>query len=257
MPNTLILATQRTGSTLLCSELADIGGLGAPGEHLLDWLRNRGGQETLTPDRLDALLAPGRDGDGNVGLKLMADYLPALAELALGERAPQDPVAAGAAFIDSLAERYGPFAVFRIDREDRFDQALSRYLAVYTGVYFRTADGEITQQFAGQCSAEAALECFDVWALDRLMTEICAELRYLDQLGTRLRQPVHPVPYEALCERREETLALACAHAGIAPPATWPRRWMRKVVDPELGERFRREAARQRAAVGYVRRFSA
>lgn len=38
---TLVIASQRSGSTLLCRDIESLGGMGAPREHFLDFLPGR------------------------------------------------------------------------------------------------------------------------------------------------------------------------------------------------------------------------
>lgn len=254
MPSTIILATQRTGSTLLCAEFEAIGGLGRPGEHFLTWLQTAPADALLPEAALDSILDPGRDPDGNVGVKLMADYLPGIARRAPGAVAGEEPVAATVRFVEALARWIGPAVLFRIDRGDLFDQALSGYLAVSTGVYFRTEEGEVTRPInTDRDSHEAALADLNIIRLERHLLRLAADRAFLDRVVQGLGRPVLAVEYDALSERREAVLAACCAHAACPLPGTLPPRWMKKVVDRDLRDRFRQRAAaiwRGRAAQG-------
>ncbi|GMG83564.1 hypothetical protein LNKW23_27770 [Paralimibaculum aggregatum] len=245
MTSTIILATQRTGSTLLCSEFSAMGGLGKPGEHFLPWLRAAAGGARLPRPEFEAIAERGRGRAGTVGVKLMADYLPKLARAWLPPDAvPEaDDVAASAAMLLALEAEWGPAAIFRIDRADRFDQALSRHLATATGIYFRTASGEERRdERAGTLSQEAALETFTPQRLEQILQDIALETDFLDRVCARLARPVCVVEYEALASRREAVLAACCAHAGVPEPGRWPERWMTKVVDRGQRDRFRARA---------------
>ncbi len=242
MPNTVILATQRTGSTLLCSEFTAIGGLGRPGEHFLGWLRAAGEGARLPRSDFEAALEAGRAPDGSVGVKLMADYLPTLGA-AWRAPAPESPEAAAVAFLEALAEEIGPLAVFRIDRSDRFDQALSRYLAAATGVYFKTVEGsEVRREGQPTEPGERLLDGLTPQRLEAILGKIDRECGRLDAIAERLPWPVLSLSYEALVEDRDRVLAACCAHAGVPAPTAWPERWMKKVVDRDLRDRFRRRA---------------
>jgi LPS sulfotransferase NodH len=239
--STIILATQRTGSTLLCSELAELDGFGDPGEHFLPWLGAAPEGARMDGDAFAEAVARGRDATGAVGLKLMADYLHRFAR-ALGIERGDDTEAA-VACLHELEGRIGPAAWFRVDRADIFDQALSRYLATHTGVYFRTERGAVRREEQdARRSADGLLADFNVNWLECLMADIRRETAFLDDVSARLGRPVLAVTYEELSAERERVLAACCAHAGHPPPADWPARWMRKVVDPELRDRFRERA---------------
>lgn len=240
---TLILATQRTGSTLLCSEFEDIGGLGRPGEHVLPWLRDNAEDARLDPVALTAILSRGRDDGGRLGLKLMADYLPRVGR-ALGAR-DAEPLAQALFAIRHIEAVAGRAAIFRLDRLDVFDQALSSYLATATGLFFRTADGEVTDAaMTREASHEAALAAFDGRLFDTYVVQVERDKAFLAELCAGLDRPVLGIAYEDLVERRAATLARCCAHAGVPCPDTLPRRWMRKVVDPTVRDRFRTAAER-------------
>ncbi|MGF1500213.1 MAG: Stf0 family sulfotransferase [Paracoccaceae bacterium] len=238
--NVIILATQRSGSTLLCAELQGIGGMGRPGEHFWSWLREAGEAPCLDDAAMDRIAAFGRAEDGSLGFKIMADYLPRLAEARFGPVA--DRVEGSVRFLTELEAREGPFAWFRIDRADVFDQALSRYLATQTGLYFRTETGTVAAEGhpGAEKSEDTLLAEFRPDRLARHIREIDAERRTLDRIADTLGRSVHLVPYEDLVDRRAEVLAGCCAHASRPVPAEWPERWMKKVVDADLRQRFRR-----------------
>ncbi len=238
MSHTIILATQRTGSTLLCSEFSAIGGLGRPGEHLLAWLKSAEAQARLTDAALDALEAEARDTDGQVGHKIMADYLPELAARWSGTADPAPE--AQAAFLGALTRRLGRTAFFRIRRGDRLDQAISRYLAAETGVYFKASDGTVqTDPEAGGLTEDAAVEGLDIARIERLLGRIGREEAALDAVTGALDHPVLDIAYGQLARERCATLRACCAHAGVPAPARFSERWMEKVVGTGLRQRMR------------------
>lgn len=243
MPNSIILATQRSGSTLLCAELEDIGGLGHPGEHFLDAVREGA---ALSQAEIVEVLERGRDGDGNVGLKLMADYLPTFARV-IGESpdiVTAHPASACARALRQITDFLGPTRFFRIDREDRLDQTLSRYLAVSSGIYFRTAEGQSVRRGTDVETRAYAeiLTGFDVGDLEGHLGDLEMEVGFLDAVLDILRRDVLGLSYEALAGARSATLRRCCLHAGRRPPAAFSTPWMRKVVDDEMRARFRRRA---------------
>lgn len=87
---TLILATQRVGSTYFETGVSRMGGLGKPWEHFVRALPEL--RTEKDPDTLRALfeecLEAGRDEDGHIGVTIMADYFNKVARGWLGARCP-------------------------------------------------------------------------------------------------------------------------------------------------------------------------
>jgi len=73
----LVLASQRSGSTLLCRDIESLGGMGVPGEHFLDILGTNE-RSDLTEDDVMACIEKGRDRKAPdvAGVKLMVNYAP-------------------------------------------------------------------------------------------------------------------------------------------------------------------------------------
>lgn len=220
-----------------------IGGLGRPGEHFLPWLGRTEEGTRLTRRDVTAALDVARDHTGAVGIKFMADYLPRLARAWL-LTSVKDDLEACLSFLKVLMAEHGRFAIYRIDRTDRFDQALSRYLAGATGVYFKTIEGEDVQRDTDKrrLTADAALDGLFPKRVEQLLSRIDRETSFLDQLCDALPVPVMAVSYEDLCDDRDRVLRRCCQHAGIEAPNTWKDRWMTKVVDHDQRERFRAHA---------------
>ncbi|MEM9146675.1 MAG: Stf0 family sulfotransferase [Pseudomonadota bacterium] len=249
----IILATQRTGSTLLCSEFENLGGLGRPGEHFLPWLRENDEAAQLSTSDIEEVFARGRDDTGRLGLKLMADYLPRIGK-AMGARG-EDPLEHAVHAVDRVEAIAGPAALFRLDRSDVFDQALSSYLATATGLFFRTSDGSVTDRDRAQLdSHEAALAAFDGKLFDTYVVQVERDKAFLAEICDAIGPPILNVTYEDLVSDRLTSLAACCAHGGIRLPEAVPDRWMRKVVGQDHRDRFRQAAEafwEQRASHGY------
>lgn len=115
-----ILSTQRSGSTLLCRDMASTQVMGTPDEHMIKVLSEKNAD-------IDALFSRCCDSQGNFGLKLMANYLD---EAAMFFNRSDNPNFATA--LHSFSQRFDEVIVIYITRDDYFDQALSRIMAKRT-----------------------------------------------------------------------------------------------------------------------------
>lgn len=133
-----ILSTQRSGSTLLCRDMASTQVMGTPDEHMIKMLS---GKDT----DMDALYSRCSDDKGNFGLKLMANYLDE-ACMSLTEGVSSD----FSAVIDLFSKKYDEVVVIYITRDDYFDQALSRIMAKKTNSWHDFGKGFVAN--TGKCS---------------------------------------------------------------------------------------------------------
>ncbi|MGJ3244351.1 MAG: Stf0 family sulfotransferase [Opitutales bacterium] len=135
---TLILATQRSGSTLLCEELARHSRLGKPNEYFLRLVQRK--TVPLSQAAVEGLFLAGRQGKWpKTALKLMYNQLHPLADWlgwdANPEGKPLPEHMVVPALLNGLAERFGRLNLIHMEREDVREQAFSVYRARATGEY--------------------------------------------------------------------------------------------------------------------------
>lgn len=143
----ILCTTPRSGSTLLCGLMAAVGTCGHPESYVHSdtrggWLAAHGLNEADFAVSLDAVAAAlhavllaGTRGTDVFGLRLQGAYLPFfLSQLrAVTPDAPSD-----VARIDAT---FGVTQYIHLVREERLLQAISREMAVQSGLWHRAADG--------------------------------------------------------------------------------------------------------------------
>lgn len=138
MELTLVLANQRSGSTLLCQDIISLGGLGRPGEYFLKVVGSGKPKPDVTAATIRGLLEQQRatGGSGVAGIKLMVNYAPRIMQYITGDHAKRpEPEAASKAFIDWALQTYDGVNLVVLTRENVINQAISRVIARRTGVY--------------------------------------------------------------------------------------------------------------------------
>lgn len=138
MKLTLVLANQRSGSTLLCQDIASLGGMGRPGEYFLRFTGGPHPKPNVGPADLKARME-GQDAtraEPVAAVKLMLNYAGRI-EQYLSARTDRRlaPGAAAQAFVDWARASYDSVNLLVITRENPVDQAISRVLAAERGLY--------------------------------------------------------------------------------------------------------------------------
>ena len=130
---TLVLSSARSGSTLLCHDIASLGGLGMPKEYLRG-LRTEPRTTTATEvDVMERVAMGVRDDAPNVAsVKLMVPQTPVTYEALSGKRIPSNEALPGV--ITWAQERFKHLFVVVLVRS-AIDQAISRVVAGATGVF--------------------------------------------------------------------------------------------------------------------------
>lgn len=154
MTGYILCATPRSGSTLLCRMLEQIGA-GRPhsffrAEDLDDWATDWGVPtpvRTVGSDYLRAAKAAGTSATGVFGLRMMAESMPALsaALTILHPGLPTDRAQLEAAF--------GPLRFVHLTRRDHVAQAVSLVRAQQTGLWHMAPDGTVLEQVGAPAPA--------------------------------------------------------------------------------------------------------
>ena len=231
---TLVLSSARSGSTLLCHDIASLGGLGMPKEYLRG-LRTEPRATTATETDVMERVAMGvrEDAPNVASVKLMVPQTPVTYEALHGKRIPSIEALPGV--ITWAKERFEHlFVVFLV--RNAIDQAISRVVADATGV-FHSSNKEFGEL------ASAPLEIPDI------------NQRILDNLGRVVRDRnimlrVHAqfadigllLTYDELSRQPAETASKLAAHArkaGIDVQRDTSTRKLEKVISAERSTEIR------------------
>jgi LPS sulfotransferase NodH len=233
---TLVLSSPRTGSTLLCRDLASLGGLGSPREYFRGFDNEVRTSEVSEADVLARLARGVQDGAPGVGaVKLMAQQARSVAQALTGERAAS-PAEAMSTVVTWAQKRFQRVLVVLLVR-NTLDQAISRAVAEATGIYHSTSKGYREK-------GEQPLDGVDI--NDLVMRELPVVVR--DRLTLQAVAQAHEdvallVTYEQLADHPDDTTRRLVAHArqhGLEPHRTTPERRLTKVISTERADAIRR-----------------
>lgn len=231
---TLVLSSARSGSTLLCRDLASLGGLGFPREYLkgLDGVARRSGVSEA--DVLERLARGVRDdAPGVAAAKLMVPQAPVTYEALSGRRLPVVEAMSG---VVSWARGRFERVLLVVLVRNSIDQAISRAVAEATGIFhssdqaFRESGG--TPPDLGDLNPQILVELGGVIRNRKTLHAVHAEHADIGLLLT----------YEELTGPVEETTARMVAHArgqGFDVHGETARRRLTKVISDERSATLR------------------
>jgi LPS sulfotransferase NodH len=219
-PTYLILATPRSGSTLLGQGLQASGLAGEPREffgHKMSFWMDRWGTPTL-PGYASRLIQVRSSPNGVFGAKLLYRQL-----LHLESVARQDPDFATLPLYDILTRLFPNLHLIWNTRQDKARQAISWFKARQTGVWGQDQGTETVKLGAAwrtgdepRQPGELAFDYDGIAALVRQAEEEDAAIgRFLDASGI---EPFSVV-YEEFAPRYEETVMALLRWMGLEPPA--------------------------------------
>lgn len=233
MKLTLLLGTQRSGSSLTAQRIHGIGGLGLPGEHLIP-LFGKNSERSFDAADVRRLVARGVDPrvPGVTGLKAMVNQTARAMQCIAGQ---QMPIAeATAAFVDWADTSFDAVNLVLVRRQDVLGQAISRVVAQQTQVFH-------VGSTLSQMVHDARVRELEVDALVRRLPKACAAVaaeeavltQIADQHGTRALV----IRYQELCaepERIDTALRDHARAAGLTPGDGRPKPRLQKVLPEAL-----------------------
>jgi len=246
----LVLATPRSGSTLLGQALNATDLAGDPREHFGHKMRfwaNKWGAATIT-EFVDRLMQERATDNGVFGAKLLYPHLRHLERTARTEPAFADLP------LPAILDRLFPnLHYIRITRRDKIRQAISYWKAKETGIWGKEQaragrTGQGRRAIVKGSRRTGKQPTFDAAGIDALLRSILEEEagieRFFADAGTA---PMHVV-YEELVDRYAETTREVLDFLGIAVPPDLDLGQPRtlKLADAETEEwvvRFERERA--------------
>ncbi|MCA8899613.1 MAG: hypothetical protein KDA53_00010 [Hyphomonas sp.] len=236
---TLVLASQRSGSTLLCRDIESLGGMGAPREYFLD-IVGRSARNGLTEadvlDRIARGVKPEAPGIGAV--KLMVSYAPRIDSYIRGAEAVA-PQKAVQNIIDWAQERFDRVNLIALVRGNSLEQAISRAVANMTDVWHRHEAGmKDGNPYAGAKLPTRALNLAILEALPGVIRQT-GVIRHIVRANPDL---CGLIKYEHLAASLEDSSAQLIAHArkvGFEPTETVATRSLQKLIDKDSTEVFK------------------
>lgn len=201
----VIFSTQRSGSTMVCDDIAGTKILGTPTEYLQKFLNKK---NYLTKDRFEEIAAliesKARTPNGVVSIKIMANqifpFTRLVSEIYYSNETPYQKV-----FIDLFSKAQ----FLRVKRLDKVSQAVSRLMARVTKNYHSAViegDDELTKIVGSKISqAERAevYEAYDYNLITQEIEKIEKEEKFLDELIVQLKLDVDNVIYEDVVANRD------------------------------------------------------
>lgn len=238
---TIVLASQRSGSTLLCNDIKSLGGLGSPAEHFLKLFRQQDDASLGAQDVKDRIAAGTDELSPDVGaVKLMVNYAPRVYGFIEKSEKPAGRYEACMGFIEWARREYDAVNLVVLVRENAVDQAISRTLASKTGVYhIQQKKRAGKKKAAGGLSQDCAVPPQDV------MRAALASSREADVLRRVARKHADLallLTYEQIAASPEATSEALRAHAakvGMAAQNEQVVRSMKKVVSNDVSAQIK------------------
>lgn len=205
----LVLATARSGSTLLCHDIASLGGLGMPKEYFLGLRREPRTTTATEVDVMERVAMGVRDDAPQVAsVKLMVPQSPFVHEALTGRRVP--PVEALPAVIEWAQKRFERLMVVFLVR-NAIDQAISRVVANATGVFHSSSSD------FGADHATVPLQIPDInQQILRSLGRVVRDRQILLDVHRDFADVGLLLTYDDLARRPEETASKLAAHARSA-----------------------------------------
>lgn len=228
----IVLATTRTGSTLLCQDILHLGGMGAPREYLLPLARNWKAQFT-EQDVLRKISQGVTESVDNVcAFKLVVEYAPSVYRYIYGV-APKNPYEAVDGVLRWALKNFENVNLVGIVRTNLLDTAISRVVARFTDVYHAFNDQKISFE-PGQVSINQHLL--------RELPLIANQTRVIAGIVRQYQSIAMSVEYEELSQNPEKVFHEIVDHArelGFDTQFRIPERRLRKIVDEELSQEIK------------------
>ena len=233
---TLVIASPRSGSSLLCRDINSLGGLGDPKEYFLDGVvrKRQGGAKPSEADVLRMIRCGATEDTPHIGaVKLMVTYAPQV-DAAIRNAKPVGPARAVQNIIDWAQDRFDKVNLIALTRQNCLEQAISHAVARMTGVWNRSAKTMKTSnpykdvEFDDRQLNRKILE-----ALPRVLTNTEA----IERIAERNRQTCLKLNYEELTASMDSVSRRLVAHArraGFAPQREMAVRQLQKLIDDEM-----------------------
>lgn len=200
MKKILILSTQRSGSTMVCDDIAGTGKLGKPSEYFINVINSHQDKnsEQLKEDVLEAL-AKGISGE-SMSIKLMSNQIGVI-----GAILRKSGLSSQVDNQESFNEYFKDWFFVRVIRNDKVAQAVSRVMAAQSQVYHTVDSSNGLEGMLGHVgfSRNEELVHYDFDAIQKEVENIQREEMLLDVFIEKFAIDVFSVVYESAVDNRE------------------------------------------------------
>ena len=132
MKKLLILSTQRSGSTMICSDIASTEVLGHPNEYFIKpielWHAKKNKTELI--EAINSIPLHSSSSNGIQAIKIMSNQI-----CSIGTILETIGLAKGRTNLDCFFNYFSDYIFVRVSRNDKVAQAVSRIMAESTGIY--------------------------------------------------------------------------------------------------------------------------
>lgn len=226
----VILATQRSGSTLLCSDIAKLKCLGTPNEHFLAISQQ---ENKYDPELVAKFMKNCNEHDSDFfAIKLMQNYLHEFSAWIQNKKPPTSPLERKElqlGLFTALQERFDKVHYILLERESLFDQALSRYKAQRSNIYHMKHEGGVITGFDGN-KDKPATEELDMEQFLQASFGLHREKRELRQLCKEANINLHAITYDEVVNSYPNYLIDFVKSIGIEQNITPAIREFKKVI---------------------------
>ncbi|WP_165775627.1 Stf0 family sulfotransferase [Paramylibacter kogurei] len=244
----LILATQRSGSTLLCRDIEGLGGVGVPREHLLPMVRadrpafNAGRKMKANNETvMESLqLGLGSENQTDVGsVKLMVSYAPQVYQNISGKLI-EDRAEAMQEIINWTRNQFEHVALVSIVRKSIMDQAISRSMARVTDVFHhRSPKGKQETDPYAKTKIDRALLNRNILDNLTLVRELQSDLLSVIKNN---KSDILNINYDTLSRNADYCQKKLYDHLvsnNITPENKRAKRYLRKLIDTDRSEKIK------------------
>lgn len=233
---TIVVATQRSGSTLLCRDIESLGGMGAPREYFLEILGKNAREGLTERDVVDLIRKGERPDDPGIGaVKLMVNYAPKIDAMITG--GPQvNPIRALENITAWAHANFRHVNLVVLKRENPLDQAISRAVARLTDVWHKNEGAE-----KGTGDKEIAPKALNLAILEAL-PRVLRENDVIREFARRNAGHCAFIGYETLASDVERSSKIIIEHAranGLTPRKEVAERVLRKIIDDQQSSRIK------------------
>lgn len=241
---TLVIASQRSGSTLLCQDIASLRGMGAPREYFLDIL-NQPKQPKTSPTEADVLaciakgIMPSDPATGAV--KLMVNYAPKI-DAFIRNTAPVAPPQALQNIIAWADASFDRVNLVALIRTNALDQAISRAVANLTDIWHRRSN-QLPDGADPYAEKKLAPRVLNMAILDNLPS-VLRQNAIIRDVARRHADRCLLIDYETLAASVEKTSERIVDHArafGFEPGRSLATRDLRKLIEADRAAEIRND----------------